>query len=163
MKITLKNKYTLKVDDFKFKCCIGKNGLKRNKIEGDKCTPKGIFELGTLYYRKDRVKKPITSLKIKIIKKNMGWCNDSKNKFYNQEIKVNKNIKHEKLLRKDYKYNYLLVIEYNTKKVKANKGSAIFIHLTKNFKATAGCIALLQKDFLIMTKLINKKSLIKIN
>ena len=163
MKITLKNKYTLKVDDFKFKCCIGKNGVKKNKVEGDKCTPNGIFKLGTLYYRKDRVNKPTTNLKIKNIKKNMGWCNDSKNKLYNQEIKVNKNIKHEKLFRKDYKYDYLLVIEYNTKKIKPNKGSAIFIHLTKNFKATAGCIALLQKDFLIMVKLINKKSTIKIN
>jgi L,D-peptidoglycan transpeptidase YkuD (ErfK/YbiS/YcfS/YnhG family) len=163
MKITLKNKYTLKIDDFKFKCCIGKNGLKKNKIEGDKCTPKGIFELGTLYYRKDRVKKPITNLKIKNIKRNMGWCNDSKNKLYNQEIKVSKNIKHEKLFRKDYKYDYLLIIEYNTRKIKPNKGSAIFIHLTKNFKATAGCIALLEKDFLIMVKLINKKSTIKIS
>jgi len=163
MKITLKNKYTLKIDDFKFKCCIGKNGLKKNKIEGDKCTPKGIFELGTLYYRKDRVKKPITNLKIKNIKRNIGWCNDSKNKLYNQEIKVNKNIKHEKLFRKDYKYDYLLIIEYNTRKIKPNKGSAIFIHLTKDFKATAGCIALLEKDFLIMVKLINKKSTIKIN
>jgi len=163
MKITLKNKYTLKIDDFKFKCCIGKNGVKKNKIEGDKCSPKGIFELGTLYYRKDRVKKPITNLKIKKIKRNIGWCNDSKSKLYNQEIKVNKNIKHEKLFRKDYKYNYLLVIEYNTKKIKPNKGSAIFIHLTKNFEATAGCIALLKKDFLIMVKLINKKSTIKIN
>ena len=93
----------------------------------------------------------------------MGWCNDSKKKMNNQEIKVNKNIKHEKLFRKDYKYDYLLVIEYNTKKIKPNKGSAIFIHLTKNFKPTAGCIGLLQKDFLIMTKLINKKSTIKIN
>jgi len=163
MKITLKNKYTLKIDDFKFKCCIGKNGLKKNKIEGDKCTPKGTFKLGTLYYRKDRVKKPITNLKLKNIKRNMGWCNDSKNKLYNQEIKVSKNIKHEKLFRKDYKYDYLLIIEYNTRKIKPNKGSAIFIHLTKNFKTTEGCIGLLQKDFLIMTKLINKKSTIKIN
>ena len=163
MKITLKNKYTLKIDDFKFKCCIGKNGVKKNKIEGDKCTPKGIFELGTLYYRKDRVKKPITNLKIKNIKRNMGWCNDSKNKLYNKEIKVSKNIKHEKLFRKDYKYDYLLIIEYNTRKIKPNKGSAIFIHLTKNFKATAGCIALLEKDFLIMVKLINNKSTIKIS
>ena len=163
MKITLKNKYTLKIDDFKFKCCIGKNGLKKNKIEGDKYTPKGTFKLGTLYYRKDRVKKPITSLKTKNIKRNVGWCDDSKNKLYNKEIKVNKTIRHEKLFRKDYKYNYLLIIEYNTKKIKPNKGSAIFIHLTKDFKATAGCIALLQKDFLIMVKLINKKSTIKIN
>ena len=93
----------------------------------------------------------------------MGWCDDPKNKLYNREVKVNKNIKHEKLFRKDYKYDYLLVIEYNTKKIIPNKGSAIFIHLTKNFRTTAGCIALLQKDFLIITKLINKKSTIKIN
>ena len=93
----------------------------------------------------------------------MGWCNDSKSKFYNKEIKINKKIKHEKLFRKDYKYNYLLVIEYNTKKIKPNKGSAIFIHLTKSFKSTAGCVALLQKDFLILVKLINKNSTIKIS
>ena len=163
MKITLKNKYTLKIDDFKFKCCIGKNGFKKNKIEGDKSTPKGTFKLGNLYYREDRVKKPITKLIVKKIEKNMGWCNDSKSKLYNKEIKINKKIKHEKLFRKDYKYNYLLVIEYNTKSIKPNKGSAIFIHLTKNFKPTVGCIALLEKDFLILLKLINKKSKIKIS
>ena len=163
MKITIKNKYTLKIDDFKFKCCIGRNGFKKNKIEGDKCTPKGIFKLGNLYYRKDRVKKPITKLIVKKIKKNMGWCNDSKSKFYNKEIKINKKIKHEKLFRKDYKYNYLLVIKYNAKKIKPNKGSAIFIHLTKNFTPTAGCIALLEKDFLILLKLINKRSIIRID
>ena len=163
MKIILKNKYTLKIDDFKFKCCIGKNGIKKNKIEGDKCTPKGTFKLGALYYRKDRVKKPFTNLKIKNIKRNMGWCNDSKSKLYNKEIKISKKIKHEKLFRNDYQYNYFLVIKYNSKKIRPNKGSAIFIHLTKKFKPTAGCIALLEKDFLIMAKIINKKSTIKIN
>jgi len=41
-------------------------------------------------------------------------------------------------------------------------GSCIFIHLTKNYAPTAGCIALKEKDFLIMLKLIKKKSKIKI-
>ena len=40
----------------------------------------------------------------------------------------------------------------------ANKGSAIFIHLTKNYNPTKGCIALNKKDFLILCKLINKKT-----
>ena len=163
MKITLKNKYTLKIDDFKFKCCIGKNGLKKNKIEGDKCTPKGTFNLGTLYYRKDRVKKPISKLIVKKIERNMGWCVDSKSKFYNKEIKNNKKIKHEKLFRKDYKYNYLILIKYNYIKTIPNKGSAIFIHLTKNYKPTAGCIGLSEKDFKIMLKLIKKNTKIKIS
>ena len=68
MLIHIKNKDKLIVDDFKFKCCIGKSGTKKIKIEGDNSTPKGIFTLGTLYYRKDRVKKPVTNLKTKIIK-----------------------------------------------------------------------------------------------
>ena len=161
MLIFLKNKDTLIVDDFKFRCCIGKNGLKTNKIEGDKCTPKGIFKLGTVYYRKDRVAKP-KKLKTKIISKNIGWCNDSKNKFYNKEIKVNKNLKFEKLYRKDNKYDLLIPIKYNSINPKINKGSAIFLHLTSNYKKTQGCIAITKKDMLILLKLINKQTKIKI-
>ena len=93
----------------------------------------------------------------------MGWCNDSNNKkYYNKLIKVNKKISHEKMFRKDYKYDYILPINYNTEKIKLGKGSAIFIHLTKNYKPTAGCIALKKKDFLIFLRLINKKTKIKI-
>ena len=88
MLIHLKNKDKLIAGDFKFKCCIGKSGVKKYKIEGDNSTPKGTFTIGTLYYRKDRVTKPITNLKIKIIKPNLGWCNDSKHKFYNRKIKI---------------------------------------------------------------------------
>ena len=100
MKITLKNKYTLKIDYFEFKCCIGKNGVKKNKIEGDKCTPKGTFKLGNLYYRKVRVKKPITKLIVKKVKRNMGWCNDPTNKLYNQEIKLAKKLNMKNYLEK---------------------------------------------------------------
>ena len=162
MLIHIKNKDKLIVDDFMFKCCIGKSGTKKSKIEGDNSTPKGIFTLGTLYYRKDRVKKPVTNLKTKIIKSNLGWCNDPKHMFYNKEIKIQKKIRHEKLYRKDQKYDYFLVINYNIKKTFPNKGSAIFLHLTKNYNQTAGCIALKKNDFLILLKLINKKTKIKI-
>ena len=161
MIIHLKNKDTLIVDDFKFKCCIGKNSLKKRKIEGDKATPVGIFKINKLYYRADRVEKPITTLKTKIIKKNMGWCNDPKNKLYNKEIKINKLTKHEKLFRKDNKYDYFMVINYNQKKTIPFKGSAIFLHLTKTYKPTAGCIAIKKNDFLVLAKLIKKE--IKIN
>ena len=61
MIIYLKNKDTLIVDDFKLKCCIGKNGLNLRKKEGDFTTPKGLFGLNTLYYRKDRVEKSAAS------------------------------------------------------------------------------------------------------
>ena len=162
MLIKLKNKYTLKLDDHILKCSIGRNGLKSKKEEGDKCTPKGVFSLGKLYYRADRVRKPTTKISTRIIKKNMGWCDDVTSKFYNKEMKINKNIKHEKLYRNDHVYDYLIVINYNTKKIKLGKGSAIFLHLTKNYKKTLGCVAVKKKDFLIILKLITKNTKIKI-
>jgi len=163
MIIKLKNKDKLIVDDFVLKCCVGKSGIKNNKKEGDKSTPSGIFKLGNVYYRSDKVRKPFTKLKCIKINKNIGWCNDPFSKFYNKKIKVKKKINHEKFFRKDYKYNYLIVVKYNYIKTIPGKGSAIFIHLTKNYKPTAGCIGLKEKDLLILLKLIDKRTKIKIN
>ena len=163
MIIFLKNKHTLQIDDFYFKCSIGKNGLTKKKVEGDKKTPVGTFKIEHLYFRKDRVKLPRMRLKTIEIKANMGWSDDiNYADKYNKLIKIDKNINHEKLFRKDHQYDLLIPIKYNFKKRITGKGSCIFLHLTKNYYPTAGCIALKKKDFLIMLKLINKNSIIKI-
>ena len=163
MTIFVKNKHTLQIDEFQFRCCIGKKGSSSNKKEGDKKTPKGIFEIENLYYRKDCIEKPSTSLKCIEIKKEMGWCDDARfPKKYNRLIKIEKKIKHEKLKRKDNKYDLLIPIKYNFIKPIVGLGSCIFIHLTNDYKPTAGCIALKKKDFLILLKLIKRNSKIKI-
>ena len=162
MRIILKNKETLLCDDFVFKCTIGKKGITSKKFEGDKKTPRGIFSLGPVFFRKDRINDPITKLRKIEIRKNMGWCDDIKSKKYNKLIKINNNIKHEKLFRKQNIYDLLVPINYNTSNPKKNKGSAIFLHLTNNYKKTLGCIALKKKDMFILLKLINNKTKIKI-
>ena len=163
MTIFVKNKHTLEIDEFSFKCCIGKNGVVINKREGDKKTPKGLFNIEHVYFREDRIKKPKTELKCIKIEKNMGWCDDINDpKRYNKLIKTNKNIQHEKLKRRDHKYDLLIPIKYNFKNPVTGLGSCIFIHLTTNYQPTAGCIALKKKDFLILLKLIKKNSKIKI-
>ena len=163
MTIVVKNKDTLIYDDFIFKCCVGKNGFSKKKIEGDKKTPIGKFSLECIYYRSDKKDKPNTKLKSLKIKKNMGWCNDIKSKKnYNKLIKKKAKLKYEKLFRHDYKYDYLLPIKYNWNKTRIGNGSAIFIHLTKNYIPTAGCIGISEKDFLILIKLINKNTKIRI-
>ena len=164
MIISLKNKHTLQVDEFKFKCSIGKRGSTKNKSEGDKKTPIGVFEIGNLYYRHDRINLPATKLKYVKIKKEMGWSDDVNfPKKYNQLIKVNKEVHHEKLHRRDNKYDLLIPIKYNFHRRKIGKGSCIFLHLTKNYNPTLGCIALNKKDFLIMLKIIKKNTKIKIS
>ena len=164
MTILVKNKHTLQIDEFKFRCCIGKKGTTKKKKEGDKKTPKGTFEIENLYFRKDRKEKPTTLIKCIEIKKDMGWCDDVRfAKKYNKLFKIKKNIKHERLKRNDCKYDLLIPIKYNFKKPIVNKGSCIFIHVTKDYKPTAGCVALKEKDFLIMLKLIKRTSKIKIS
>ena len=117
MLIFLKNKQTLNIDEFSFKCCIGKKGSTNNKKEGDFKTPKGIFNLGNLYYRADREKKPKTKLKCIKITKNMICCNDVKNKkYYNKILKKKTKFSYETLHRKDDRYNFVLPIKYNLKK-----------------------------------------------
>ena len=93
----------------------------------------------------------------------MRWCNDVRHpKKYNKLYSSEEKISHEKLFRKDYKYDLLIPIKYNYKNTIAGLGSCIFIHLTKDYKPTAGCIGLREKDFLILLKLINKNTKIKI-
>ena len=164
MTIFLKKKHTLQIDDYYFKCCIGKNGITKSKKEGDKKTPQGTFKIENLYYRADKLDKPNTNLKAIKIRKNMGWCDDVNSKrYYNKLINTNYKLKHEKLYRKDFKYDLFIPIQYNFNKPILKLGSCIFIHLTKNYKPTAGCIALDKKDFIIMLKLLKKSSKIKIS
>ena len=162
MIILLKNKQRLVIDSFVFKCCLGKRGVTQFKKEGDLKTPKGIFKIENLYYRKDRIKKPNTKLKCIVSKKNMGWCDDVKSNKYNQLIKVNNGISHEKLYRRDYKYDLFIPIKYNFIKPKRGKGSCIFLHLTKSYSPTAGCVAINKKDFIIILKIIKTNSKISI-
>jgi len=162
MHIVVKNKDTILIDEFKFKCSSGKNGTAAVKKEGDLKTPIGTYSIGILYYRKDKITKFYTKLKKVPIKKNMYWCNDINSKYYNQLITSTKKGTYEKMFRDDCKYDLVIVINYNTTKIIKNKGSAIFLHLTKNYKKTEGCIAITKKDMMIILKLINNKTKIKI-
>ena len=161
MIIHVPNKNTLIIGDFRLRCCVGKKGLNSNKKEGDYSTPKGLFHLRKLYFRKDHVGSPKCRINKKAIKKNMAWCDNPKHKKYNEEIKTHsKNLK-ENLHRKDHKYDFIISISHNERKI-PGKGSAVFIHLTNDYKPTKGCIALKKNDFEILLKLIDKKTKIKI-
>ena len=163
MIIKILNKHTLEIDDFQFRWCINKKDIKKNKKEGDKSTPIGKFKLNRIFYRPDRIKKFNCKVKKIKIKKNMGWCDDPISKKYNRLIKTSNKIKHEKLYRRDNKYDILIELDYNLKKIIPFAGSAIFLHLTKNYKPTAGCIAINLNDMKILIKILDKNNLIEIS
>ena len=154
----------LKYKNLEFKCALGKRGVNKKKKEGDNITPKGVYKIVKIYYRKDRIKKISSKFKLNEIKKNLGWCDDPKSKKYNQLVYLPSEYSYEKLYRKDNVYDLILVLNYNINPTIKNKGSAIFIHVAKkNYKKTAGCIALKKAHLIRLIQEINKKTQISIN
>ena len=125
------NKKYLSYNEYKAKCALGKRGIGYKKREGDLITPKGQYRIKYLLYRRDRIKKIKTKLTRLSINKNMGLCNDSKSKNYNQLVKLPFKFNHEKPYRRDNNYDLILVLNFNMNPIKKNKGSAIFIHIAK--------------------------------
>ena len=157
------NKNYLTYNKLKIKCAIGKKGIGYKRKEGDLITPSGQYKIKFLLYRKDRV-KILTKLKKKVIKKNMGWCDDPKSVHYNKLVKLPFAHKHEKLFKKENIYDIILVLNYNMNPIKKNKGSAIFIHVSKNnYKKTEGCVAIKKVNLIKLLKEINPNTKIKIS
>ena len=154
----------LKYKNFRFRCALGKAGIGKKKKEGDNITPKGLYKIVKIYYRKDRIKKVSSKFKLIKITKNIGWCDDPNSEKYNQIINLPTKYSYEKLYRKDNVYDLILVLNYNIDPVIKKKGSAIFIHVAKkNYQSTQGCIALKKNNLMKLISKINKNIKIKIN
>ena len=161
--IIVKKTGYIEYKNFEFKCALGKNGIKKKIKEGDNITPKGTFKIKTVYYRQDKVKNILTSIKIQKIKKNMGWCDDPRSATYNKLINLPNKYSYERLYRKDNIYDLIIVLNYNMSPVIKNKGSAIFIHVANNnYNPTRGCVALSKIDLLKILNNINKRTKVKI-
>ena len=157
------NKNYLTYNNYKVKCALGKRGIGNKRREGDFITPKGNFKIKYILYRKDRIKRIQSKIKKIIIKKDLGWCDDPLYKDYNKLIKIPSEYNYEKLYKKDNVYDIILVLNYNMNPVVKNKGSAIFIHVTKrNYKKTEGCVALKKKHLLKIIKELKKNTQVKI-
>ena len=145
-----------------YKCALGRNGINKKKLEGDGCTPEGIYSLGPLYYRSDRVKKLKTNFKSIPIKRDMFWSDCPQSENYNKLIRF-QDVSYEIFYKINHTYDIVLVINYNTDPVIKGKGSAIFLHLAKkDFSSTSGCIALKRKCLLEILEKLETTDKIKI-
>ncbi len=126
---------------------MGKSGivLGSEKIEGDGATPAGEFPIERAYgYNKQsNAKIPYRKLAKKDI-----WVDEPKSKYYNQFVpgKLGK-LKGKSVFGNPEIYRLFVVIEHNTKNIKADKGSMIFIHSWSDWtKPTYGCLGLKTND-----------------
>jgi len=156
-------KNSLYIDNVKYRCAIGTNGITKNKIEGDGCTPYGKYNFKDIYYRADKLGDLCFNNNSLKILPDDGWCDDPKSNFYNKFIKFPFSHSAEKLYRNDDIYDIVCVIDYNISPTVSGKGSAIFLHVAHtDYRGTQGCVALSKKDLLKIAPQITKDTIIDI-
>jgi L,D-peptidoglycan transpeptidase YkuD (ErfK/YbiS/YcfS/YnhG family) len=154
MELLLQNNY-LHTDTGIYRCAIGDNGVSTNKVEGDLCTPAGIFKFISIYYRPDKVGVLKFLLPSIEITENDGWCDDPSSEFYNKHIRFPFEKSAERLYRDDDLYDILCVIDYNIKPTIPGKGSAIFLHIARpRLLNTEGCIAIEKEEMIKLSQKI---------
>ena len=152
------------MDDVSFFCIFGRDGVTKNKTEGDWCTPIGIFPVRKIYYRNDKIKKLDTQVETIPISKDDAWCDDKERNEYNTFIKLPFNGSYENLWRDDDLYNIIVVIGYNDEPIVKERGSAIFIHIANNeMQYTKGCLAIKKEDMISLLKNITLDTKIEIS
>jgi L,D-peptidoglycan transpeptidase YkuD (ErfK/YbiS/YcfS/YnhG family) len=122
---------------------LGRTGVKADKREGDGGTPRGTFRLRRLWWRADRMTRPMTHLPVRPIRSADGWCEDPRDRHYNQPIRLKSDYPGDRLKRADHLYDLIIELDHNTRPRIAGRGSAVFVHLARpGFAPTAGCVAL---------------------
>jgi len=128
---------------------LGRGGIKANKREGDGGTPRGTFRLRRLWWRADRVARPLTHLPVRPITGADGWCEDPGDRRYNQPIRLAPGQPGDRLKRDDRLYDFIIEIDHNARPRVAGRGSPVFLHLARpQFGPTAGCVAMTQAAML---------------
>jgi L,D-peptidoglycan transpeptidase YkuD (ErfK/YbiS/YcfS/YnhG family) len=122
---------------------LGRGGIRANKREGDGGTPRGTFRLCRVWWRADRAARPRTRLPVRRIRDNDGWCEDPRDRHYNQPIRLKPDHPGDRLKRADQLYDLIVELDHNTRPRIAGRGSAVFVHVARpGFAPTAGCVAL---------------------
>lgn len=145
------------------RCALGRSGSRVRKHEGDGATPRGSFRLESAYYRRDKLTRPGSALRLTATRPDDGWCDAANDRNYNRHVKHPYGSSAEHLWRRDGLYDVVVVIDYNRRPRRCAAGSAIFMHVAeKGLKPTEGCVALPRKDLLKVMAHIGPKTRIVI-
>lgn len=141
---------------------IGANGARTNKIQGDKATPKGIYDFIITIGIQD---KPDCLLPYYQIKKGDVWVTDPQSKYYNRFVRKNTVFvdwnSQIDLDKRPIRYAYAFVVDYNITHPQPYIGSAFFVHCS-NGQPTEGSVALPRSVIEYLLTFIDKETKIYI-
>ena len=142
---------------------LGRGSIKANKREGDGATPRGVFHPVRVWWRADRLPRPMTQLPLRRIGPGDGWCEDPNDRRYNRPVRVAAGSTADRLARTDALYDVIVEIDHNMRPRIAGRGSAVFIHVARpGFAPTAGCIALDRAALVRLVARLSRRTRIRI-
>jgi L,D-peptidoglycan transpeptidase YkuD (ErfK/YbiS/YcfS/YnhG family) len=148
----------------RYRCALGRGGVRADKQEGDGATPAGRFPLRRVLYRADRLPQPVTRLPTAALTPDDGWCDDPADPLYNRSVRLPYGgCRHEQMWRVDGLYDVVVIIGHNDEPVVPGKGSAIFLHAASpDYRPTEGCIALARGDLLALLAEIGPDAVLEV-
>jgi L,D-peptidoglycan transpeptidase YkuD (ErfK/YbiS/YcfS/YnhG family) len=139
----------LMMDGVVVRAALGRGGVRIDKREGDGATPIGTLPLRRVLYRADRLPPPVCAVPVEPLAPDDGWCDDPADARYNRMVSLPYQASAEELWRPDEVYNVIGVLGWNDAPVRAERGSAIFLHIARpDYEPTDGCVALDRQDLL---------------
>ncbi len=148
----------------RYRCALGRGGIRIDKQEGDGATPAGLYPLRRLLYRADRLVRPDSKLPAAEIQAMDGWCDDPGDAAYNRAVTLPYRASAESMWRADGLYDLVVITGHNDDPVVPGRGSAIFIHLASpDYGPTEGCVALSRPDLLAILPFLADDSEIQID
>ncbi len=139
----------LEFGPLRMRCALGRAGRRMRKREGDGASPSGAWRLRQLYYRADRLARPLCGLPSQTIGPRDGWCDDAQDRNYNRAVRHPYLARAEHLWREDGLYDLIVVLGYNDGPRLKDRGSAIFLHCARDgYLPTEGCIAVCRRDLM---------------
>ncbi len=145
------------------RCAIGCAAIRQFKREGDRATPAGALRLLGGFFRQDKISRQAWVSPMRPVRPSDGWCDDPDSPLYNRHVALPCRASHEKLWREDRLYDLVLVLDYNIRPRRKNRGSAIFLHCARpDFAPTGGCIALHLGDLRRLLPRLSRKTVLTI-
>jgi len=139
----------------RWRCAVGRDGVRRDKREGDGATPAGRWPLRRVLYRADRLDPPIAGVGLPVAKigPDDGWCDDPADTHYNRPVRLPYPGRHERLWRNDGIYDVVVVLGHNDDPPRPGAGSAVFLHVARpDYAPTEGCVALALDNLLTVLR-----------
>ena len=153
----------LRVGNMRVACALGRSGCRAIKREGDGASPMGRWQIRQIFYRADRMPRPVATCPVSSIRPNDGWCDAPFDANYNRHVRHPYGASAEHLWRADGLYDFVVVLGYNDRPRMQMGGSAIFLHVaSSNLGATEGCVAVRRSDLKRLLAVLGKARAVRI-